>query len=1186
MKRALLLSIILATAAFAARQTPAASDTQKLWALVIGVSNYAHAEPLRYAATDALAFSEFLKSPRGGGILPDHVFTLLEDQASRTGILVTLEELQDKVQPGDTVYVYLAGHGYTKTRVGYFIPSDGDLTSPAASAVNFSHLKDMVESGLAQTRTRVLVTDICNAGRIGPQTSETAQKIQNLINEHLLAVKPGNGTFLNLLASRPTEASWEREDLGGGVFTHTLLDALNGKAALSGEAVLGAKKLVDYLAAEVPRYTANQQHPMVNDGFDPALPMAFLDKPGPAAPVTGNLTTLALLNADRTPYVRIEWVDPRTQTKAMRPLAKENRPVQLGAMPTGDLELRLFDAENKDRPVQVKLQAGQNNLDLVTATLSQSRTILLASAALTPAMFQQAPPPPEATLAMRLDAGTGVFVDGAFWGNTQGTPVELRGLSPGVHNLALVSTPEREHRFRLRLFQGPHVFDLASGELRYINELQPSPALIALPQGLPANSANDYRNFVQALWEERLIAPAGNSAWDYFTRMQNALPAALRADITNRLVIAMGNRAQRTILKYVRGGDIRWNAAAFDEGAQLLARVRQLFMTNPEFESEQSFFQGRALIERGQYAEAVQQLQRSIQLDPEASHSQNAIGLALWKQNLLPEAIAPLQQAIALSPQWNYPRYTLALIYLEQRRYDEAEQVFQQALQNNTEDSTAQHGLGQLYALLGRFDESEMRLQQAVAFNPGNAYAYNTYGKLDQRRGRLAEAEQMFRLAIRLEPDEPAFRASLADLLRAAGRIPDAQAVFAQVASLAPDNLQVLQSYTAFLTSQNRAAEARTVFDQSIKKSPKNANLHVLYGGFLKSQGRAQDAEREYKEAVKISKTNAFAHHELATLYIEQKKVADAEKELQLATQADPRFGAPPRLLGQIRFAQRRYAEALDQYRNALRFSIEASQQQELRGFIADTEKILLDEKLNQAKGQADRQQYAAAWNTYADVLKATPDSTAARDAVLGFQFDHPADADASKLSGSAISSALQTGFWKVQVQAEQDWRAGRREQAAASFTAALEGLTAEDRRLVMATAFNVRNDPQGIHEVAYRWAGRLLELQKWNEAIGLMDLAARQNIFGVVPNFNPLTIDSLMWPSDIQQPRAFSDFEVAHHPDRRAHEIYASAYAGLGDWEKARAYLAALQSSPNDLTRATDAMRKWLPAGTELRLQ
>src|SRR5262249_22554695 len=158
--------------------------------------------------------------------------------------------------------------------------------------------------------------------------------------------------------------------------------------------------------------------------------------------------------------------------------------------------------------------------------------------------------------------------------------------------------------------------------------------------------------------------------------------------------------------------------------------------------------------------------------------------------------------------------------------------------------------------------------------------------------------------------------------------------------------------------------------------------------------------------------------------------------------------------------------------------------------------------KLNDAKAQSGRQQYAAAWNTYVDALKAAPESQAARDNVLGFLFDHPAEADLSRLSSSPISAAVQTPFWKTQLQAEQDWRAGRREQAAAEFAAALEKLTAADNRLVTATVFNIRNDSQGIHEIVYRWGGRFIELRKWNEAIALMDVAARQNIFGVVPNF------------------------------------------------------------------------------------
>src|SRR6185436_8837037 len=116
----------------------------------------------------------------------------------------------------------------------------------------------------------------------------------------------------------------------------------------------------------------------------------------------------------------------------------------------------------------------------------------------------------------------------------------------------------------------------------------------------------------------RLVQPQGNSAWDFFAQMRNGLPPQLRELLTERLIIAMGNRAQQMILRYLRGGDIQWSAAVFDEGAALSDRMQQLYQFRPatqrDVQSRQSFFAGRALIARGQYPEAIQQLQRSIDL--------------------------------------------------------------------------------------------------------------------------------------------------------------------------------------------------------------------------------------------------------------------------------------------------------------------------------------------------------------------------------------------------------------------------------------------------------------------------------------------------------------------------------------------------------------------------------------------
>jgi tetratricopeptide (TPR) repeat protein len=1175
--------ILLCIATLTARpQTPPA-DASKLWALVIGISHYQSFEQLRFAATDGKALADFLTSPRGGGIPADHITTLYEGEATQYAVRMELGKLKKKTQRGDTIYVFIAGHGYTEGNIGFFVPAEGTLDDIDASGVPFTLLKDFVEANLVGGRTRIFMMDICNSGRIGPEETSLTRKIQNLVNEELFKFNGrSNGTFLNLLASKPNQASFESEELGQGVFTYALLDALNGKASPPGS-VVDAKSVVDYVQSEVPRYTKEhgvEQNPMANSDYDPKLPLAFLNQPGPMRDQRP-LTSLTIRNANRAALSRVEWFDNRFRAKAVRALPEDTDAVDLEALPTGDLAFHFVTKENVTRSINLKLETGKNTLDILNASLTRYNftpgIVQIASAAPVALPVPQAQAVTTATTAsilVRLTAGSAVTVDGVLWGAADSPDqyLQVAGLTPGIHVLSISPNANREYRFRLNLFAGTQVFDLETGNLQFVSTAQPDPAQIPVPAGVPAGSVNAYRQFIQALWEDRLILPAGNSAWDYYLQLRNTVPAAIRDDIETRITIAMGNRAGRTILKYLRGGDIRWSAAPFDEGTTLINRVRQLAGTSPDFESREAFFQGRALIERGQYPEAVQQLQRSVTLNARASHAHNAIGLALWKQSQLNLAIPSLEQAIQLTPQWTYPRNTLALIYLEQRRYNEAEQQFQQSLQIKNEDSNAHHGLAQIYLLTNRLADAETQLLQAIAFNPGNAFAYETYGHLQRRRGNLPDAERLYRLAIRLEPDVPAFYVSLADLLRQQGRAADAQGAFNQAATQEPAGLALARSYPAFLIAENRTAEAQTYFDKAVKVAAKDSNLHVLYAAFLKGQKKSKDAEKELKTAINLSQLNPYAHYELATLYLEQKppQIASAEKELDLASKADPRFPKTPTLIGRVRLAQMRYAEAVDQLEKARGLAIDAAEIQEIEEVLDTARRGSSSERINVAKAGRP----AETWTTYAAGLKQNPDDRAMRDAILQFSLDRPEAADVSKLPPALVTDALKTNFWRDLQRAEQLWNQKNRGDAEDVFSRAVENLNDAERRIITATPLNAgRNAPQSIHQIVYTWASRLIEDNKAARAITLMETSIRQNIFGLLPNAQQIKVDSLMWPSDVETPKTFSDYEVVSNPDRRAHEIFLTAYFIQGDAARARTYLAAVETDgPNASLRLAAA--------------
>ena len=1026
-------------------------------------------------------------------------------------------------------------------------------------------------SGSLNSEPRCLkLVDILRAGRIGPGQTELAAGIQNLINANLLDLNAGQGTFLNLLASRPTEASWESDELQQGVFTCTLLEALNGRGSPEGQTVASASDVVNYVRSEVASYTASQQNPMANEGFDPQLPLAYLDLPGPDVSATDPRTTLVVVNAGQFGYDRVEWQESLTQAQAMLLLPENQESIEIAPLETGELELVFRGPEDQERNITVELEEGENTLTLDTARFDFQPAGPVQFAALTPS------PPPPAQLAvpvgtsvlfLRLGAGTDIYVDNQFFGSSGANErlVELRGLVPGIRNLQLLEGADREYRFRLELFSGPHALDLSSGELRYLAARPAAPSPADVPPTLPPGFVQTYQDFERALWAGDLIEPDGQSAWDYYNQISNQVAADIANEMRVRLVVALGDQAQQTILKYRKGGDIRWSADIFEDASLLTQRVLDLFPTTPEMESQRQFFDGRALVENGQYAQAVQTLQRAIDLDPEASHAHNAIGLSFWQQGLLDTAIPSLQQAIALTPEWNYPRYTLSLVYLEQRLYDQAEQGFQAALVNDDEDSTAYHGLGQIYLLQGRNDEAETQLQQAVLFNPGNAYAHHTYGQFQQRLGVLDAAEEMFRLAIRLEPEEPAFRASLGALLADNGLVAEADAVFAEVAASNPDNIPVVQAYREFLESESRLDEVEGLLEAAIELSPEDPNLRVLYGGFLREQGELDDAEDEYEEAIDLDADNAFAHHDLATLQLERQNLDDAERELQRAIEADPRFPAPRRLLGQIRFAQERFEDALREYEIALEFSIEPEQRQEFESAVTETRTLVVAARLDDAGAAFNDERYEDAWDVYVDAAALSPEDVDVRNAILRFQYERPLESEAETLPASELASVLSTEFWQEQIGAESLWRDGSSEEALEMFREALIDLDPAERIRIAGARFNLRNEDYGIHEIVYRWAMRMIGEREYADAEEIMARARELNLYAPVPDFSPLTIDSLMYPEDAVDPEVFTDFEISHHPDERAHEIYAILAAVAGLSEEVPAYFETLEGrGPN----------------------
>ena len=227
---------------------PAVQPYRESWAAIIGIDNYANWQKLQYAVHDALGVKDMLIQKYG--FKPDHVFTLLDAQATRQNILSLLGDKLGgaTVQREDRVFVFFAGHGATRKlasgrELGYIIPVDADLTNFEGSAISMTNFQDISEA--IPAKHVLFVMDSCYSGLALTRGGMPAFS-QNYLNE--ISRREARQMFT---AGGADQQVADNGPNGHSVFTWTLLQGLDGRADLNGDGVITATELAAYVAPAV-----------------------------------------------------------------------------------------------------------------------------------------------------------------------------------------------------------------------------------------------------------------------------------------------------------------------------------------------------------------------------------------------------------------------------------------------------------------------------------------------------------------------------------------------------------------------------------------------------------------------------------------------------------------------------------------------------------------------------------------------------------------------------------------------------------------------------------------------------------------------------------------------------------------------------------------------------------------------
>jgi uncharacterized caspase-like protein/peptidoglycan/xylan/chitin deacetylase (PgdA/CDA1 family) len=215
------------------------------WAIVIGIDDYTKWPKLQYAVRDAQAIRETLIQKFS--FAPDHVVSLTNKEATRTGILAAFHDklAHAGMKKNDRLFVFFAGHGATRQLssgrdLGYIIPVDSDPNQIATDAIPMTELQNIAESLTA--KHALFVMDACYSGlgltRGGGSANFLRDNAKRMGRQMLTA-----GGADQLVADGGPN--------GHSVFTWTLLQGLSGKGDLNGDGIITATELAAYVAPAV-----------------------------------------------------------------------------------------------------------------------------------------------------------------------------------------------------------------------------------------------------------------------------------------------------------------------------------------------------------------------------------------------------------------------------------------------------------------------------------------------------------------------------------------------------------------------------------------------------------------------------------------------------------------------------------------------------------------------------------------------------------------------------------------------------------------------------------------------------------------------------------------------------------------------------------------------------------------------
>ena len=323
----------------------------------------------------------------------------------------------------------------------------------------------------------------------------------------------------------------------------------------------------------------------------------------------------------------------------------------------------------------------------------------------------------------------------------------------------------------------------------------------------------------------------------------------------------------------------------------------------------------------GIYRDELTFFNHIIALNPDARRVYHNLAATLNDLGRTEEALAAARIAVEKSPDSAETRTTLGLALLKLEHYDEAEESLQYALEINPRHAAAWQNLADLRRRQGQYEAALELFHKALEINPDAALIHAGIGYCQFRLDRYQETVSSIRRALFLQPDLAHTHRDLylfmGWALHELGRVEESDKYLAHIlgkeARETDDYLQLADGFRV----KKDYEKAVELYRRALEMEPGLAAAYAGMGDGLYRLKRYEDAIKSMQQALALKPDLPSApalYYLTGEALLTLEKPEQAAQHYENALQVKPEFDEAANRLAEVRFAQKRYQEALELY--------------------------------------------------------------------------------------------------------------------------------------------------------------------------------------------------------------------------------------------------------------------------------